>query len=87
MLQCPDVIYDVCSHLKVHNVFVAGKLPGHHCVGLVLYINNMTLEYVNDSVPGLFHIFYIAPVPFQEIKGTIALVCDIHLDTVCPVIS
>ena len=64
-------------YLGVHCIVMAVKVSSHLGVGSVLYVQNMTLESINDSILCLPNIFYIAPVAFQEINKTIALTCTV----------
>ena len=49
--------------MKVH---MTGKVSGHHCVGCMLNVKNMTLEPVGDSVPGLTYILNAAKLHSKQ---------------------
>ena len=44
----------------------------------VLYLKNMNLESVSDSISGLSYILYIEAVTFQAINKIVALTAAIH---------
>ena len=57
---------------------MAGKVPGHSSVGIVLNVKMMTLEPVNDSVPSLSIIYCVADIAFQAINKIIAFTVHLH---------